>query len=136
MKILFLAKRFTSGKDVIKDNFGRQIHMAEQLQKRGHIIHFLAVDYKKKQRFDSKIAGMKISVRPLSMLSLLAFLLNLRKRIKKEKYDVIFASSDPIFGIITLIVKQKTPFIYDIQDIYDVYKSYYFPFVKMLEKKL
>src|SRR3989338_2035356 len=135
MKILFLAKRFTSGKDAIKDNFGRQVKLAEQLQKLGHTVHFLAADYIKKQHFDSRIGAIKVFVRPLSIWNSLPFILSLRKSIKKENYDAIFAGSDPIFGIIALFVRQKTPFIYEIQDMYEFYQSYKFPFVKMLEKK-
>ncbi|MBI2135131.1 glycosyltransferase [Candidatus Woesearchaeota archaeon] len=135
MKILFLAKRFTSGKDAVRDNFGRQVKLAEQLQKLGHTVHFLAADYIKKQHFDSGIGAIKVFVRPLSIWNSLPFILSLRKSIKKERYDAIFAGSDPIFGIIAWFVRQKTPFIYEIQDMYEFYKSYKFPFVKMLEKK-
>ena len=135
MKILFLAKRFTSGKDAVKDNFGRQIRLAEQLQKHGHAVHFLAADYTKKQHFDCRIGGVRVFVRPLTAWNSLSFIASLKKSIREEKYDAIFAASDPLFGIITLIVRQGTPFIYDIQDIYETYKSYNFPFVKMLEKK-
>ena len=135
MKILFLAKRFTSGKDAVKDNFGRQVRLAEQLQKRGHTVHFLAADYIKKQHFDSRIGNVKIFVRPLKVWNSLPFILSLRKRIRKEKYNAIFAGSDPIFGIIALITRQGTPFVYEIQDMYEFYKSYKFPFIRMLEKK-
>lgn len=135
MKILVLTKRFGSGKDHILDNFGRQVRIAENLQKIGNDVHILAADYTKKENFNDTNGKVKIFVWPLSIITLPLFIHKLKKLIKKEKYDAIFASSDPIFGVIAYFARKRIKLIYDIQDNYEEYKSYKIPLLKKYEQR-
>ena len=47
MKILVLMKRFGTNKDLVMQNFGRQIRLFEQIKKFGHDVDFLCADFKK-----------------------------------------------------------------------------------------
>ncbi|MAE42693.1 hypothetical protein CMO93_02895 [Candidatus Woesearchaeota archaeon] len=136
MKLLFLAKRFGSGKDAILEDFGRQVRLAENLVKLGNEVHLIAADYIEKRTFEKTLHGIKVVVIPFGLFSFSSYISRLRKKIRKESYDAIIASSDPIFGIIAYIIAQKTPIIYDVQDNYFSYTSYKFPFVRFFEKKV
>ena len=48
MKLLVVMKRFGANKDMVLDNFGRQIHLFEPLAKK-HKIDFFCPDYTKKE---------------------------------------------------------------------------------------
>ena len=47
MKILVIMKRFGANKDMVMQNFGRQVRLFESLSELGHKIDFLCPDYKK-----------------------------------------------------------------------------------------
>jgi len=47
MKILVFTSRYTAGRDIISEDFGRQVRIFEHLRKLGHKIDFFCVDYKK-----------------------------------------------------------------------------------------
>lgn len=134
MKLLLLSKRFGTGKDSILEDFGRQVRLAESLTKAGAKVHLIAADYIKKQTFSTSLNNFKVTVLPFGFISFLKYIVKIRNIIKKENFDAIIASSDPIFGIIAYLTKQKTPLIYDAQDNYEEYTSHKIPFVKALEK--
>ncbi len=121
MKILVLAKRFTSGKDSVKDNFGRVIRLFEQVSGK-HEVTILEADHLKKERFDTKIGRMKIKVVPFSPIKLLSYYLCVKREAAKG-YDMIYATSHPAFGAVALFMKKihGIPTAYDIQDNYEAY---------------
>ena len=136
MKILVIMKRFGANKDMVIENFGRQIRLFEHLAKK-HKIDFFCPDYTKKE---SKIISRnetRYIIKKVSLLSLLPFYNTLKNLIKNEKYDVIVATTDPLIGILGYSMSKnfRVPLIYDLQDIYAAYGAYKIPFVSYLDKK-
>ncbi len=123
MKILVLAKRFTSGKDSVKDNFGRIIRLFEQVSEK-HEVTILEADHIKKEQFETRIGRMSIKVIPFSPIKLLSYYLNLKREVANG-CDIIYATSHPLFGAAALFMKKihGIPLAYDIQDNYEAYTS-------------
>jgi len=136
MKILVIMKRFGANKDMVLDDFGRQIRLFEPLVKK-HTIHFLCPDYTKKESKTITRKGIKFTIRPVSIFSLGKFLASLKSMIKNEKYNFIVATTDPLIGIIGNYYSKKyrIPLIYDLQDNFESYDTYKLPFVNYLDKK-
>ena len=67
MRILVIMKRFGANKDMVMQNFGRQIRLFETLAKK-HEIDFLCPDYKKHENKDIIKSGINYYVRPYSIL--------------------------------------------------------------------
>lgn len=136
MKILVVMKRFGANKDMVMQNFGRQIRLFEPLAKK-HTIHFLCPDYRKKESKIITRNGIKFIIRPVSVFFINKFLNSMKNIIKKEKYDVIVATTDPLIGIISnhYSKKYKVPLIYDLQDNFETYDAYKLPFVGYFDKK-
>lgn len=47
MRILVLTSRYTATRDIIGEDFGRQVRLFSSLKKFGHGIYFFVADYKK-----------------------------------------------------------------------------------------
>lgn len=137
MKILVLMKRFGAGKDMVKGDYGRQVRLFENIAKLGHKIDFFVPDYKKGERKNVALHGMKFCIRPYSLLGHIIFMNELKSMAEKEKYDCIFGTTDPLLGIMGYYISRKynIKYIYDMQDEYSSYASYRIPFVKWLDKK-
>lgn len=136
MRILVFTSRYTAGRDIISEDFGRQIRLFEQLRKFRHQIDFFCVDYKKFENKNIYLHGIRIFIRPFRTINLFSLLSDLKKVIKNNKYNLLIATSDPLWGVIGYLVakKYKIKFIYDIQDNYLVYKSYKIPFFGFFER--
>ena len=136
MNILVIMKRFGANKDMVMQNFGRQIRLFEPLAKR-HKIDFFCPDYKKHENKDMRINNINYYIRPYSILKHFRLLKNLKKIIKKNNYDYIVGSTDPLLGILghRYAKKFNIKYVYDMQDEYSCYDSYKIPFVKYLDKK-
>ena len=136
MKILVFTSRYTASRDIIDEDFGRQVRLFEQLAKLGHKIDFFCADYKKFENRNLELHHLRIFIRPFRPSRLFSFLLELGKMIRNGNYDLIIATSDPLWGIIGYFAakKYKIRFVYDIQDNYTIYKSYKMPFFGLLER--
>ena len=66
MKILVIMKRFGANKDMVMQNFGRQVRMFENLAKK-HQIDFLCPDYTRKESKIVEKNGLRFFVVPVSM---------------------------------------------------------------------
>jgi teichuronic acid biosynthesis glycosyltransferase TuaC len=130
MRLLLLTKRFSSGKDTILEDFGREIRLAEHLN---HHVTILALDYKKKERKDVKLHGMHAKIVPFSAARLPAFFLEALSEAKKN--DLILAMGDPFIGAIAYFLSAfcGKPFLYDIRDNYETYESMKLPGVRLFE---
>lgn len=137
MKILVIMKRFGTNKDMVMQNFGRQVMLFEALSKLGHKIDFICPDYTKKESKTITINGIRYIVKPASFLSLISLCKSAGKLIKEERYDTIVATTDPLIGIMgyCLSKRHKIPLVYDLQDNFEVYSSYKLPFAGYLHKK-
>ena len=136
MKILVVMKRFGSNKDMVLQNFGRQVRLFQPLAKK-HKIDFLCPDYVRKESKVVKSNGLRFIVKSVGFFSSIALLKSLDDLIKKERYDVIVASTDPLIGAVCyrFSKKHKIPLIYDLQDNFEAYDSYKLPFVSNFHKK-
>ena len=136
MKILVFTSRYTASRDIVNEDFGRQVRLFEQLRKFGHKIDFFCVDYKKFENRNAKLHGINVFIRPFKPLKIFSLISNLKKIIEKNSYDLIIATSDPLWGVIGYFLskKYKKKFVYDIQDNYLVYKSYKIPFFGFFER--
>ncbi len=136
MKILLIMKRFGANKDMVMENFGRQVRLFEPLAKK-HGIDFFCPDYTKNESKIISRNGIKYIVKPISLFSLISFYNSLKQLIKNEKYDVIVATTDPLIGILSHHFSKKydTPFVYDLQDNFEIYSSYKLPFVRYFDRK-
>ena len=61
MKILVVMKRFGANKDMVIQDFGRQIRLFENLKQ--HKIDFLCPDYTKKENKDVKLHNMDFYIK-------------------------------------------------------------------------
>ena len=137
MRILVFTSRYTASRDIINENFGRQVRLFEQLAKSNEIDFFCA-DYKKLENKNTNLHGIRVFIRPFSPFRLLSFLSEFRKILENKKYDMIVAASDPLWGVIGyhFAGKYKIKFVYDIQDDYRIYKSYKIPFFGLFERNI
>lgn len=136
MKILVVMKRFGANKDMVMQNFGRQIRLFEPLAKK-HKIDFLCPDYVKKEDKIIKNKGIKYMIKPAGVFSIIGFFSYLKNLIRKERYGLVAATTDPLIGMLCYInsKKFKIPLLYDLQDNFEVYGAYKIPFVSCYHKK-
>lgn len=134
MKILVIMKRFGANKDMVMENFGRQIRIFEHLAKK-HKIDFFCLDYKKKESKELIKNNIRYIIKPISVFSYPKLLNSLKGIIKREKYDVVVATTDPLIGIISYQFTNKfnIPLVYDLQDNFESYDTYKIPFVRKLD---
>jgi len=129
-------KRFGANKDMVMQNFGRQIRLFEPLAKK-HKIDFFCPDYTKKESKIIKRKEIKYIVKSASLFSLISLYNSLKKLIENKNYDIIVATTDPLIGIVGNYCskKYKIPLVYDLQDNFETYDTYKLPFVKYFDKK-
>ena len=137
MKILVVMKRFGANKDMVLDNFGRQIRLFEPLAKK-HKIDFFCPDYTKKESKEITRNNIRYIIRPASLLKYINLYNSLKTTIKKEKYNIIVATTDPIIGILCYKISKKynIPLVYDLQDNFESYSAYKLPFVRNMDRKV
>jgi len=135
MKILFLMKRFSSGKDMVLEDFGRQMRLGDALLDLGHEVAYFCADYKRHETFQTVVNRKKVYVQALSPVSFLMFQSRLNR--VAAGYDVIIGATDPFFGVIgSWVARRKGKyFVYDIQDNYEAYGISKIFFMKSMEQK-
>ena len=136
MKILIIMKRFGTNKDMVSEGFGRQIKIFEQLANK-HEMDFICPDYKEYLDKNIRKNGINYYVRPYSLLKHFSFVKELKTMIRRNKYEVIVGSTEPLFGILGYFYAKKfgIKYIYDLQDDYRHYDTYKIPFVAYLDRK-
>jgi len=136
MKILVIMKRFGANKDMVMQDFGRQIRLFEPLAKK-HKIDFFCPDYTKKESKIINRKNIRFIITPITIFSTYKFMHSLKRLIKKEKYGIIIATTDPLIGILSYFYskKFKIPLVYDLQDNFEIYDTYKLPFISYLDKK-
>lgn len=136
MKILVLMKRFGTNKDLVMQNFGRQIRLFEQITRFGHEVDFLCTDFKKFESKKLRKNGINYCIEPFGFASFYIFLKKLNLMLSQNNYDILVATTSPILGIIGYFYakKYKIKMLYDLQDSFDIYDEYKIPFVKQIDK--
>ena len=128
MKILILAKRHYTNKDLINDKFGRLYHIPLHWSKSCDIKYIVA-DYRSTQSKTTKSEEFtfeSIGVKPIP-LGILLRLGAIEKEARTYAPDIIFASGDPIIGFIAHHLSKKL----NTQWVFDVYDDYrHFPLFK------
>ena len=99
MKILVLMKRFGANKDMVMQDFGRQIRLFENLSYI-HSIDFLCMDYRKGESKKIQRKGIRYYIQPFSIAKINSFLGKIKYLITQNRYDMIVASTSPLLGII------------------------------------
>jgi len=136
MKILVLTSRYTASRDIIGEDFGRQARLFEALKKLSHEIDFYCADYVKLENKNLKLHGINVMIRPFGVSNFFSFLKGLNKTLKNKRYDILIATSDPLWGAIGNFFAKKydVKFLYDLHDNYETYDSYKIPFMKYLDQ--
>ena len=137
MKLLVLTSRYTATRDIISEDFGRQTRLFSALAKRGHTIHFYCADYRKRESRNTTLHGIKVLIRPFGIFSAAGFCSGLVRQLRKEGYDALVATSDPLWGVVGRWAARKagTRLVYDLHDNYETYATYSLPFMHVLERK-
>ena len=99
MKVLVLTSRYTASRDIIGEDFGRQTRLFEALGKLSHEIDFFCADYRKFENRNTKLHGINVLIRPFGFFYFFNFIRELNKTLENKKYDVLIATSDPLWGI-------------------------------------
>ena len=128
MKILVLMKRFSSNKDQIAENFGREVRLFSELQKKGHIVTLLCTDHVRKEKITTTLNGMKVEVYPFGILDAFRFF-SVAKKLAKQN-DTIAGTSHPLHGLIAVLAAMGKPVIYDVRDNYETYDFTNIPMFK------
>lgn len=138
MRILVFTSRYTATRDIISEDFGRQVRLFEQLRKFGHKIDFFCVDYIKLENKNLILHRMKILIRPFKPIRLFGLLSDLEKVIKDGNYDLMIATSDPLWGVLGYFYARKhhIKFLYDMHDNYEVYQTYKIPLFGLIDRKI
>lgn len=137
MKILVLTSRYTAHRDIIGEDFGRQTRLFEEVKKLNHEIDFYCADYQKFESKKLKLHGINVTIEPFSLFYAYSFVSKLKKKIKKNRYGLIFITSDPLWSFFGYYLQKKGfTVVYDIQDNYVTYTTWKIPFVKKYHEKL
>jgi glycosyltransferase involved in cell wall biosynthesis len=136
MRIFVLTSRYTASRDIIDEDFGRQIRLFAPLAERGHEITLACADYKKQEDTERSLHGMAVHVLPFSAARGAQFAVRAGALLGRGNYDALVASSDPLWGVLgyPLARMARTKFVYDIQDNYETYRTFKLPLVPRLEK--
>lgn len=136
MKIIVLTSRYTASRDIINEDFGRQIRIFSGLRKLGYDIDLFCVDQKRKEHRNLKLHGMNVVIRPFSFLRLPKFLMNLFDTLKRKRYDLFIVSKEPLWALFAYVCSRifKVDLIYDWHDNYETYESYKIPFFKYVDR--
>ena len=136
MKILVLMKRFGTNKDLVMQNFGRQVRLFEHIKKFGHDIDFLCMDYKKLESKKIRKNNINYYIEPFGLTKFRVFLKKLDLLLSVNKYGIIVASTSPILGIIGYFYsrKYKIRMLYELQDSFDVYAEYKIPLLRQIDR--
>lgn len=138
MKILVLTSRYTATRDIIGEDFGRQTRLFEALRRLGHDIDFFCADYRKFENRNLKLHGINVFIRPFGFCRIFNFIGELNKTIKNKKYELLVATSDPLWGAFGYYYARKCSirFLYDLHDNYETYLTYRMPFFSLIDGKI
>ena len=137
MKILVFTKRYTSAKDISREDVGRPYCLFAALRDLGHEVDFLLADYTDGERRDVAREGLRFMIRPLTPLRLISFGRTVRKILHEGGYDILIAEGDPLFARLAsgACRADGVPLVYDLMDNYETYDIYRFPLFRLLDRR-
>ena len=138
MKILVLTKRYTSAKDISREDVGRPYCLFAALRPLGHEVHFLLGDYTEKANLDTRKGDIPFLIRPLSPGRFFSFRRTLAEELGRGRYDLLIAEGDPLFALIAdgPCRGAGVPLVYDLMDNYRTYDIYRIPGFGLLDRRL
>ena len=138
MKILVLTKRYTSAKDISREDVGRPYCLFAALAPLGHRVSFLLGDYTERAAFDARKGDIRLAVRPLSPARLPSFSRILSGELARGGHDVLIAEGDPLFALIASgpCRRAGVPLVYDLMDNYATYAIYRIPGFGAVDRRL
>ncbi len=129
MKILLLMKRFSTNRDMIMENFGREVRLFSELSRLGQTVTVLCADQVKKERISTKLNGMRVEIHPFGIFDVPRFLSIARKM--ADDCDIVVGSTHPILGWVAHVAAAgKRKMVYDIRDNYETYNFTNLPLLK------
>lgn len=138
MKILVLTKRYTSAKDISREEVGRPYCLFAALNKLGHSVSFLLGDYTEMAHCDVERGPIQIKIRPLSKARIFSFPRLIEDELRSGGYDLLIAEGDPLFALLARGPCKRTgvPLVYDLMDNYETYDIYQLPLFGLLDRRL
>ncbi len=130
MKILLLMKRFSTNRDMIMENFGREARLFSEIRKLGHVVTILCADQVKKERKTTKLNGMNVEIRPFGIPNILKFAAAATTMAAEN--EVVIGSTHPLLGYIAHLAAKRAgrKMVYDIRDNYETYNFTNLPLLK------
>ena len=138
MKLLVLTKRYTSAKDIARENVGRPYCLFAALRAHGHEVRFLLGDYTEKASFDIHKDGIPLRVRPLSPRRFFSFRREVSRELEERGADLLVAEGDPLFALLAdrPCRTAGVPLVYDLMDNYETYAIHRIPGFRLLDRRL
>lgn len=138
MNILVLTKRYTSAKDISREDVGRPYCLFAALRDCGHRVTFFLGDYTDRDTKDVEREGVGFRIRPLGLALIPAFRRALERELSEGRYDLLIAEGDPLFALIARgpCGRLGIPFVYDLMDNYATYAIYRIPLFRLLDQAL
>ena len=130
MKILLLMKRFSTNRDMIMENFGRETRLFSEIRRLGHTVTILCADQVKKERKTTKLNGMAVEIYPFGLGNILKYLA--AATAKAAENEVVVGTTHPLLGYIAHLAAKRTgrKMAYDIRDNYETYNFTNLPLLK------
>lgn len=138
MKILVLTKRYTSAKDISREEVGRPYCLFAALSGLGHSVSFLLGDYTERAYGDVERGPIRLKIRPLSKARIFSFPRLIEEELRSGGYDLLIAEGDPLFALLARGPCKRTgvPLVYDLMDNYETYDIYQLPLFGLLDRRL
>jgi glycosyltransferase involved in cell wall biosynthesis len=126
VKLLFIGKRFYTGRDALRDGYGRIWQLPRFWAERGVDTKLWLVDYHSTERVRERVGTLEVVSTPIRGFSFLMTWLRARFA-AGERYDVVVASGDCYIGLVAYFLAHWTRarFIFDVYDKYDEFGGYY-----------
>jgi glycosyltransferase involved in cell wall biosynthesis len=122
LRILFVGKRFYTGKDAWAERFGRQFHLPAQWAAQGHDVRLWLLDYHSREVLATTDGPLRVAATPVLGLA------TLREawRALRWRPHAIVASGDSYVGLLGWLLARLAGarFVFDIYDKYDEFEGY------------
>lgn len=129
MRILWLAKRQTTGQDSISARFGRLFHLPRELGRRGHQVCWEALSYQPRRSVRWVESSFQINSTNLFPSFGVSYWRHLLSSAQTFRPEVVVGSSDIPYLILAAVLAARlgVPYIVDLFDNFESYQSYHLP---------
>lgn len=141
MRLLVITKRFSLGKDMLSERYGRVRELPLALARLGHEVRGVCLSYesqKEEEIWDKGEEEVSVCWHSFSTgrslpLGFLRYLYKCRQILREFAPDAVYAMSDTLYGIAGLFLHRVTgcPFVFELHDNFETYPSYRIPGVPL-----